>query len=87
METSELKEQILYAHNLCNPFSACDVRNVLRALLADIEREDVPKPTGYKNRVQVCPECNIDMYQDLSTKNAGLWVWYCPECGQEIKIT
>ena len=47
----------------------------------------IPKSAECKNRVQVCPECNIDMYQDLSTKNAGLWVWYCPECGQEIKIT
>ena len=47
----------------------------------------IPKSAECKNRVQVCPECNIDMYQDISTKNAGLWVWYCPECGQEIKIT
>jgi len=59
----------------------------LRAILADLEAAEPPKPTGYKNRVQVCPECNIDMYQDISTKNAGFWVWYCPECGQEIKIT
>ena len=47
----------------------------------------IPKSAECKNRVQVCPECNIDMYQDISTKNAGFWVWYCPECGQEIKIT
>ena len=58
METSELKEQILYAHNLCNPFSACDVRNVLRALLADIEREDVPKPTGEQLEHGSCKGCD-----------------------------
>ena len=82
LTTSELKERLREILEV----SHCYMPDRLRAILADLEAEP-PKPTECKNRVQVCPECNIDMYQDLSTKNAGLWVWYCPECGQEIKIT
>jgi len=86
MTTSELKERI---QGVINWIPYCDqsvLRDELRLIFRDLDAES-PKPTGYKNRVQVCPECNIDMYQDISTKNAGFWVWYCPECGQEIKIT
>jgi len=85
--TSEIKEQVEEILSFCsNNTGERFIGRRLCALLRDLDAEP-PKPTGYKNRVQVCPECNIDMYQDISTKNAGFWVWYCPECGQEIKIT
>jgi DNA-directed RNA polymerase subunit M/transcription elongation factor TFIIS len=36
----------------------------------------------------LCPDCKTTMYKDVSTTSSIplKWVWYCPECGNELPI-